>query len=64
LKSGVDWCHWLAEGVFKYEKDGEFTLIEKGKVLKSDVDACCWYAEGVFAYKKDGKIKEVNLNNN
>jgi restriction endonuclease S subunit len=60
----ADYVYQFNDEVFKYGKNGEWTLIKNGKVLKSGVDWCEWYAEGVFEYFKDGELKEVNLNNN
>ena len=51
--------HEYKKGVYKYKKDGKWTLIEKGGVLVDNADFVYWFDRGVYKYKKDGKITLV-----
>lgn len=59
MVDNVDYVFWHEEGVYRYQKDGKWTLIENGKVVVDNVDYVFWYEEGVYRYKKAGKMFEV-----
>lgn len=52
IKDNADEVYWFAKKVFKYRKNGKYTLIQDGKVLIEDVDDVWWGAKDRFIYQR------------